>query len=68
MQPKCPHDHRNDAFNILQCHNEHCSAVEVLYYMTHYFFRQAQDFSPLTPPDYPEFRCGVAPLHAPPCE
>ena len=27
--------HRNDQFKVLLVHNDHCSAVEVLYYMTH---------------------------------
>ena len=33
---KYRHNHRNDTFKVLLDHNDHCSAVEVLYYITHY--------------------------------
>ena len=63
------HKHWNDTFKILLEHNDHCSAVEVLCYMTHYYFRQAQDFTPRnTPGGYHEF-CFLLPrstLHPPP--
>ena len=43
--------HINDQFKALLEHNYHCLVVEVLYYMTHYYFRQGQDFTPQDPPD-----------------
>ena len=43
------HNHMNDQFKILLEHNDHCSAVKVLYYMTDYYFRSAQDFTPRNP-------------------
>ena len=38
VQSKCAHDHCNDEYKIPECHNAHCYSVEVLYYMTHYYF------------------------------
>ena len=68
VQTKYRHKHRNDTFKVLLEHNDHCSAVEVLYYMTHYYFRSAQDFTPRNPPgSYPEFRFSLpsSALHQP---
>ena len=50
VQTKYRHKHRNDHFNVLLEHNDHFSAVEVLFYMTHYYFRSAQDFTPRNHP------------------
>ena len=63
------HKHRNNTFKVLLEHNDHCSAVEVLYYMTHCYFRSEQDFTPRNPQrSYPEFRFRMpsSALHPPP--
>ena len=62
------HKHRNDQFKNLLEHNDHCSAVEVLFYKTRYYFRSAQDFTPWNPSgSYPEFpfRLPSPALHPP---
>ena len=69
VQTKYRHKHRNDTFKVLLEHSVNCSAVEVLFYMTHYYFRSAQDFTPRNPPwSYPEFRFRLpsSALHPPP--
>ena len=43
--------HINYQFKVLLEHNYHCLAVEVLYYITNYYFRQGQDFTPRNFPD-----------------
>ena len=47
----------NYTFKVLLEHNNHSTAVEEMYLMTHYYFRSAQDFTPRnTPGNYTEFR------------
>ena len=71
LEPRLLHQrpHRNDQFKILLEHIDHCSAVEVLSYMTHYYSCSAQDFTPRNPPgSYHEFRFRLprSALHQPP--
>ena len=69
VQTKYRHTHKKDTSKVLLEHNYHCSAVEVLYYMTRYYFRSPQDFTPRNHSGtYHEFRFRLpsSALHQPP--